>query len=105
MCARNQMERCKIVEPSSQNREKSKRDRIVFYKLFNSENPRDQLDEIANTEGPVEYFSSGQLKKQMANMRKEKHADQMNSLYRGNVMVEYKPECIMEAFINILKTK
>ena len=51
-----------------------------FYKLFNSENPREQLDEIVNTEGPLECFSSGQLKKQMANMRKEKHADQINSL-------------------------
>ncbi len=81
MCARNQMERCKIVEPSSQNLEKSKRDGIVFFhKLFNSENPREQLDEIANTEGPVECFSLGQLMKQMANMRKEKHADQINSL-------------------------
>ena len=80
MCARNQMERCNIVEPSSQNREKSKRDGIVFYKLFNSENPREQLDEIANTEGPLGGLSSCQLKKQMANMRKEKHADQMNSL-------------------------
>ena len=81
MCARNQMERSNIVEPSSQNREKSKRDGIVFfYKLFNSENPREQLDEIANTEGPLGCLSSGQLKKQMANMRKEKHADQMNSL-------------------------
>ena len=51
-----------------------------FDKLFNAENPREQLDKLPTTEGPVECFSLDEVKKQMAKMRKEKPAGQMNYL-------------------------
>ena len=41
-------------------------------KLFNAENPREQLDELPTTEGPVECFSLDEVKKQMARMGKGK---------------------------------
>ena len=34
-----------------------------FDKLFNAENPREQLDELPSTEGPVEWFSLDEVKK------------------------------------------
>ena len=51
-----------------------------FDQLFNAENPREQLDELPTTEGPVECFSSDEVKKQMAKMGKGKAAGHMNSL-------------------------
>ena len=44
----------------------------LFYKLINAENPREELDELPTTEGPVECFSLDEVKKQMANMGKGK---------------------------------
>ena len=43
-----------------------------FDKLFNAENPREQLDESPTTEGPVECFSLDEANKQMAKMGKGK---------------------------------
>ena len=51
-----------------------------FDKLFNAENPRVQLDELPTTEGPVECFSLDEVKKQMAKVGEDRHADQMNSI-------------------------
>ena len=34
----------------------------IFYKLFNAENPREQLDELPTTEGSVEFFSLDEVK-------------------------------------------
>ena len=42
--------------------------KYFFDKLFNAENPREQLDELPTTEGPVECFSLEEVKKQMAKM-------------------------------------
>ena len=39
-------------------------------KLFNAENPREQLYGLPTTEGPVECFSLDEVKKQMAKMGK-----------------------------------
>ena len=41
-------------------------------KLFNAENPREQLDELTITEGPVECFSLDEIKRQIAKMGKGK---------------------------------
>ena len=51
-------------------------------------------------------FSSDELKKQMAKMRNGKACgpDQL-PIEAILVILEYKPECIMEALNNILKTK
>ena len=59
---------------------KSKERWIFLYKLFNAENPRERLDELPTTDWPVECFSLDEVKKQMAKMGKERHADQMHSL-------------------------
>ena len=44
----------------------------LFYKLFNAENPREELDELPTTEGPLECFLLDEVKKQMAYMGKGK---------------------------------
>ncbi len=41
-------------------------------KHFNAENPREQLDELPTTEGPVQCFSLDEVKKQMAKMGNRK---------------------------------
>ena len=45
-----------------------------FDKLFDAENPREQLhvDELPTTEGPVESLSLDEVKQQMAKMAKGK---------------------------------
>ena len=43
-----------------------------FDKLFNAENPREQLDELPTTEGPVQCFLLDEVKKQMAKIGKGK---------------------------------
>ncbi len=43
-----------------------------FDKLFNAENPREQLDELPTTESPVQCFSLNETRKQMAKMGKGK---------------------------------
>ena len=74
-------------------------------KLFNAENPREQLDELQTTEGPVECFSLDEVKKQMAKMGKGKSCgpDEL-PIEAIQIILEYKPECIVEAFNNILRT-
>ena len=47
--------------------EKSKGDGKKNYnKLFNAENPREQLDDLPTTEGPVECFPIDEVNKQIA---------------------------------------
>ena len=76
-----------------------------FYKLFNAENLREQLDELPTTEGPVEWFSLDEVKKQMAKMGKGKACgpDEL-PIEAVHIILDYKPECIVEAFNNILRT-
>ena len=52
-------------------------------KHFNAENPREQLDELPTTEGPVQCFSLDEVKKQMAKMGKGKSCGP-DELPRGN---------------------
>ena len=75
-----------------------------FDKLFNAENPREQLDELPITEGPVQCFSLDEVKKQMAKMGKGKACgpDELH-IEAIQIILEYKPECIVEAFNNILR--
>ena len=70
-----------------------------FDKLFNAENPREQLDELPTTEGPVEYFSFDEVKKHMANIGKGKSSgpDELPT-EAVHIILDYKPECIVEAF-------
>ena len=70
-----------------------------FDKLFNAENPREQLDELPTTEGPVEWFSLDEVKKQMAKMGKGKACgpDEL-PIEAVHIILDYKPECIVEAF-------
>ena len=72
---------------------------IFFDKLFNAENQREQLDELPTTEGPVQCF------KQIAKMGKGKACgpDEL-PIEAIQIILKYKPECIVEAFINILRT-
>ena len=74
-------------------------------KLFNAENPREQLDELPTTEGPVQCFSLDEVKKQMAKMGKGKSCgpDEL-PIEAIQIILEYKPECILEAFNNILRS-
>ena len=73
---------------------------IFFYKLFNAESPREQLDELPTTEGPVEYFSLDEVKKQMAKMGKGKACgpDEL-PIEAFHIILDYKPECIVEAIL------
>ena len=68
-------------------------------KLFNAENPREQLDELSTTEGPENYFSLDEVKKQMAEMGigKARGSEEL-PIEAGQMILEYNPECIMEAF-------
>ena len=61
-------------------------------KLFNAENPREQLVELPATEGPVEWFSLDELKKQMAKMGKGK-ACEPDELHKKavKIILEHKP--------------
>ena len=79
--------------------------KFFFDKLFNAENPREQLDELPTTEGPVECFSLDGVKKQMAKMGKGKACgpDEL-PIEAVHIILEYKAECIVEAFNNILRT-
>ena len=74
-------------------------------KLFNAENPREHLDELPTTKGPVECFSLDEVKKQMAKMGKGKACgpDEL-PIEAVHIILDYKPECIVEAFNNILRT-
>ena len=76
-----------------------------FDKLFNAENSREQLDELPTTEGPVECFSLDEMKKQMAKMGKGKACgpDEI-PITAVHIILDYKPECIVEAFNKILRT-
>ena len=77
---------------------------FFFDKLFNAENPTEQLDELPTTEGPVECCSLDEVKKQMAKMGKGKSCgpDEL-PIEAIQIILEYKPECIVEAFNNILR--
>ena len=71
-----------------------------FDKLFNAENPREQLHELPTTEGPVQCFSlDEEVNKQMAKMGKGKSCgpDEL-PIEAIQIILEYKPECIVEAF-------
>ena len=74
-------------------------------KLFNAEIPREQLDELTTTEGPVQCFSLNETRKQMAKMGKGKACvpDEL-PIEVIQIISEYKPECIVEAFNIILRT-
>ena len=74
-------------------------------KLFNAENPREQLDELPTTEGPVLCFSLDAVKKQMAKIGKGKACgpDEL-PVEAVHIILDYNPECIVEAFNNILRT-
>ncbi len=74
-------------------------------KLFNAEHPRDQLGELSTTEGPVQCFSLNETRKQMAKMGKGKACvpDEL-PIEAIQIILEYKPECIVEAFNNIIRT-
>ena len=76
-----------------------------FDKLFNAENPREQLDELPTTEGPVQCFSLDEVKKQMAKMGKGKSCgpDEL-PIEAIQMILEYKPECIVVSFNNILRS-
>ena len=78
---------------------------FLFDKLFNAENPREQLDELPTTEGPVEWLSLDEVKKQMEKMGKGKACgpDEL-PIEAVHIILDYKPECIVEAFNNILRT-
>ena len=79
--------------------------KLHFDKLFNAETPREQLDELLTTEGPVECFSLDEVNKQMAKMGKGKACgpDEL-PIEAVHIILDYKPECIVEAFNNILKS-
>ena len=74
-------------------------------KLFNAEHPRDQLGELSTTEGPVKCFLLDEVKNQMAKMGKGKACgpDEL-PIEAIQIILEYKPECIVEAFNNIIRT-
>ena len=74
-------------------------------KLFNSENPREQLDELPTAEGPVQCFSLDEVEKQMAKMGKGKacRPDEL-PIEAIQIILEYERECIVEAFNNIIRT-
>ena len=57
---------------------------------------REQLDELPTTEGPVQCFSSYEVKKQMANMGKGKACgpDEL-PIEAIQIILEYKPERIV----------
>ena len=76
-----------------------------FDKFFNAENPREQLDELLTTEGPVECFSLDEVKKQMTKMGKGKACgpDEL-PIEAVHTILDYIPECIVDAFNNILRT-
>ena len=77
-----------------------------FDKRFNAENPREQLDDIPTTEGPVECSHYNyEVKKQMANTGKGKACgpDEL-PIEAVQIRLDYKPECRVEAFNNILRT-
>ena len=63
------------------------------------------LDELPTTEGPIQCFSLDEAKKQMANMGKGKACgpDEL-PIDAIQIILEYKPECIVEAFNNIIMT-
>ena len=65
-------------------------------KLFNAENPREQLDELPTTEGPVEWFSLDGVNKQMEKMGKGKACgpDEL-PIEAVHIILDYKPECII----------
>ncbi len=95
------------MEQSGQNRENSKgNETCVFYKLFNVENQREQLDKVATTEGPVECFSLDEVKEQMAKIGKAKacEPDEL-SIEAVQMISEYNEECIIEVFNKILKKR
>ena len=77
-----------------------------FDQLFNAENPIEQLDELPTTEGPVQCFSLDEVKKQMAKVGKGKVCgpDEL-PVEVLKMILQYKPECVMAAFNNILKTE
>ena len=76
-----------------------------FDKVFNAENPREQLDELPTTEGPVECFSLDEVKKQMVKMGKGIACGPDELLIEAvHIILDCKPECIVEAFSNILRT-
>ena len=79
--------------------------KFFFYKLFNAENQREQQYELLTTEGPVQCFSLDEVKKQMAKMGKGKSCgpDEL-PIEAIQIILEYKPECIVEAFNNILRS-
>ena len=84
---------------------KNKGDGFV-YKLFNAENPREQQNELPTTKWPVECFSLYEVTKQMAKLGKGKacgpHALPIEAV---QIILEYIPECIVEAANNIIRTK
>ena len=74
-------------------------------KLFNAENPREQLDELPTTEGPVQCSSLDEVKKQMAKMGKGKSCGPDEFPIEAiQIILEYKPDCIVEAFNAIVRT-
>ena len=74
-------------------------------KHFNAEKPREEPDELSTTEGAVQCFSLDEVKKQMAKMRKRKACgpDEL-PIEAIQIILEYKPACIVEEFNNILGT-
>ena len=83
---------------------KNKGDGFV-YKLFNAENPREQQNELPTTKWPVECFSLYEVTKHTAKMAKGKACgpDEL-PIEAVQIILDYKPECIVEAFNNILTT-
>ena len=81
----------------------NQREMDFFYKLFNAENPREQLDELPTTEGPVQCFSLYEVNIQMAKMGKDNPEGHL-PIEAIQIILEYKPECIVEAFNNILRS-
>ena len=76
-----------------------------FDKLFNAENPREQLYELPTTEEPGQCFLLDEVKKQMAKMGKGKSCgpDELR-IEAIQIILEYKPECIVEILNNILRS-
>ena len=74
--------------------------------LHNVDIPREQLYEFPTTEGLAECFSLDEIKKQMAKMGKGKACgpDEL-PIEAVQIVLECKPECIVETFNDIPKTK
>ena len=73
--------------------------------LFNAENPREQLDVLPTIEGPEECFSLDEVNKQMAKMGKRKACGPDEPPIEAvQIILEYKPECIVEPLDNIIRT-